>query len=297
MSVVRLRTEDGVILGATFHAAARPRGPRRVAVLHGGAGILQQRYRHFAAFLAEWGIPVLTYDYRGIGASRPASLRGFRATTADWVEFDAAAAIDWVRERFAEDELIGISHSIGGLALGAAPNAARQDRLVFIAPHTAYFRDYAPLYRLPMALIWHGLMPAATRLTGYFPARRLRLGEDLPAGIALEWARRLGPDLRPRGEEPEAQRARRLLDHAALLDRPALAVTVSDDAFATAAAARRLLSYFPRLRVQPVSVTPTEANLPRLGHFAYFRREPGATLWPRLLALLGGYPRQFPPPA
>lgn len=291
-----MRANDGALLGAWFHPAGRPRAPRRVAVLHGGAGIAAAGYRHFAAFLADWGIPVLTYDYRGIGRSRPASLRGFHVTTADWVELDAAAAIAWLRVRFPDDELIGISHSIGALALAAAPNAAQQDRLAFIAPHTAYVGDYRWSYRLPMALLWHAFMPAATRLAGYFPARRFGLGEDLPADVALEWARRLSPQLRPRGDRPAAQRVSRLLDAAASLERPALALTVRDDAFATAAGARRLLSYFPRLEVQPLVLGPDDANVPRLGHFGFFRREAGRRLWPRFLERLGGYPRQFPPP-
>jgi predicted alpha/beta hydrolase len=288
---IRLRALDGYDLGGLLYDALRPRSPRRVAVLHGGAGIPAFRYRRFARFLAEWGIPVLTYDYRGIGMSRPDELRAFQATTADWVEYDSAAAIAWMRERYPDDELIGISHSIGALPLNAAPNAAEQDRLVLIAPHTGYYGDYRPLYRLPMAIMWHGLMPVVTRFLGYFPARRLGLGEDLPAGVALEWARSAA-DLRPTGTRVADDRIRRLLDRGSTLQRPALAITISDDAFATVAGARRLLSYFPRLVSQHVVLSPVEANVRHLGHFGFFRREAGPALWPRLLALLDAYPRQ-----
>jgi predicted alpha/beta hydrolase len=288
---VRLPALDGYELGGVFYDALRPRSPRRVAVLHGGAGIPAFRYRRFARFLAEWGIPVLTYDYRGIGMSRPDELRAFQATTADWVEYDGAAAIAWMRERYPDDELIGISHSIGALALGAAPNAAEQDRLVLIAPHTAYYGDYRPLYRLPMAMMWHGLMPVITRFIGYFPARRLGLGDDLPAGIALEWADRRSAELRPTGAGIADDRIRRLIDYGSALRRPALAITMSDDAFATIAGAKRLLSYFPRLSSpQHVVFTPADAHARRIGHFGFFRRDVGPALWPRLLALLKGRP-------
>jgi predicted alpha/beta hydrolase len=196
-----------------------------------------------------------------------------------------------MRERYPDDELIGISHSIGALPLCTAPNAAEQDRLVLIAPHTAYYGDYRLLYRLPMALMWHGLMPIVTRFLGYFPARRLRLGDDLPAGVALEWAERRSADLRPDGATLADDRIRRLLDCGSMLQRPALAITISDDAFATAAGARRLLSYFPRLVSHQVVLSPAEANVRRLGHFGLFRREVGPALWPRLLALIDAYPR------
>jgi predicted alpha/beta hydrolase len=284
---LRLRATDGYELGAVFYAALRPRGPRRVAVLHGGAGIPALRYRRFARFLAEWGIPVLTYDYRGIGLSRPPVLRGFRATIEDWAEYDSAGAIAWLRERFPHDELLGISHSIGCLPLGGAPNATEQARIVLVGAHTGYYGDYRPLYRLPMAVAWHGLMPAVTRFVGYFPADRLGLGEDLPAGMALQWAERRSPELRPSGAEPAQERMRRLLDRCAVLQCPAIAISISDDAFATVAGTKRLLSYFPRLSSpQHVVFTPADAQVRSIGHFGFFRRAVGMALWPRLLAQL-----------
>jgi len=284
---LRLRTADGYGIGAFFYAALRPRAPRRVAVLHGGAGIPALRYRRFATFLAEWGIPVLTYDYRGIGLSRPPALRGFQATIEDWAEYDSAAAIAWLRERFPRDEILGISHSIGCLPLGGAPNAAEQARIVLVGAHTGYYGDYRRLYRLPMAFAWHGLMPALTRFVGYFPADRLGLGEDLPAGMALEWAERRRPDLRPNGAEPAGERRLRLLEHCAALQCPAIAISISDDAFATEGGTRRLLSYFPNLSSPQLLVfTPPDAQVRRIGHFGFFRRAVGVTLWPRLLAQL-----------
>jgi len=284
---LRLRAADGYEIGAVFYAALRPRAPRRVCVLHGGAGIPALRYRRFATFLAEWGIPVLTYDYRGIGLSRPPALRGFEATIEDWAEYDAAAAIAWLRERFPRDEILGISHSIGCLALGGAPNAGEQARIVLVGAHTGYYGDYRPLYRLPMAVAWHGLMPALTRFVGYFPADRLGLGEDLPAGMALEWAERRRPELRPNGAEPAGERRLRLLGHCAALECPAIAISISDDAFATVDGTRRLLSYFPRLSSpQLLQFTPPDAQVRRIGHFGFFRRAVGTTLWPRLLAQL-----------
>ena len=279
-----------------FYAALRPRAPRRVAVLHPGAGIPALRYRRFAAFLAEWGIPVLTYDYRGIGLSRPPALRGFDATIEHWAEYDAAAAIAWLRERFPRDEILGISHSIGCLALGGAPNAAEQGRVILVGAHTGYYGDYRPLYRLPMALAWHGLMPAVTRFVGYFPADRLGLGEDLPAGVALEWAERRWADLRKNVPEPAVGRRLRLLTHCAALQCPAVAISISDDAFATEEGTRRLLSYLPNLTsLQLLVFKPLDAQVRRIGHFGFFRRAVGTSLWPRLLAQLDAGRGRFQP--
>jgi predicted alpha/beta hydrolase len=289
---VRLRTLDGCELGAAFCAARAPETVRRAVVLHCGAGIAAVYYTHFARFLATAGIPVFTYDYRGIGRSRPATLTGFHATHEDWAEYDCTAAIAWMRERFPEAELIGIAHSFGSLIAGGARNSAEQARLVMIGPHTGYYGDYRALYRVPMTVLWHAIMPAVTRILGYFPARRFGLGQDLPREIALQWAGRLSPSLELRGTGPACERRKTLLARCAALRRPALSISISDDAFATLAGARRLLSCYPGLSpVRHIELTPADAGTRRIGHFGFFRRSVGKALWPRLLADLEAVPR------
>jgi predicted alpha/beta hydrolase len=285
---VRVRADDGYELaGSLYSSGSAHATPARVAVVHCGAGIPAARYRHFARYLAGRGIPTLTYDYRGIGLSRPAALRGFGAAIEDWAEYDCAGAIGWLRQRYRAAEILGVAHSIGALLIGGAANSAEQSRLVLIGGHTGYYGDYGQRYRLPMTVVWHALMPAITRLFGYFPARRLGLGEDLPAKFALQWAGRRSPELRPAGTDPASRRAQKLLDRCAALQRPALLVSISDDAFATPAGMRRLMTYYPRLfPLQQLRFTPAEAGVRRIGHFGFFARRAGSALWPRLLAEL-----------
>jgi len=129
---------------------------------------------------------------------------------------------------------------------------------------------------------------ALTAMLGYFPARRLGLGEDLPAKVAMQWAGRRSPELRPTGTGPGCERQQLLLDRCAALQRPALLVSISDDAFATAAGTKRLLSYYPRLfPLEHLVFTPADAGIARVGHFGFFGRKAGTALWPRLLARLG----------
>jgi predicted alpha/beta hydrolase len=288
---VRLRAPDGYELGGTLYTTAGGPPPARVVLLHCGAGIPAVSYGRFALFLAGHGMPTLTYDYRGIGQSRPATLRGFDASLEDWAEYDCAAAVSWLRGRFPDAEMVGIAHSVGAFLLGGAGNAGEQARLVLIGGHTGYYGDYGERYRLPMAVVWHGIMPAMTRLFGYFPARRLGLGEDIPQKIALYWAARRSAELRPSGTDPGSARVQMLLDRCAALQRPTLLVSISDDAFATPAGMRRLMAYYPRLSpLRHLQFTPADAGLRRIGHFGFFRRRAGCVLWPRLLAQLDAEP-------
>jgi len=284
---VRLRALDGYELGGQFYSLPSSEAPRRVAVLHPGVGIPAIGYRRFAGFLAEAGIPVLTYDYRGIGGSRPRALRGFLAGIEDWAEHDCGGAIAWLRGRFPRAQMIGIAHSFACMLVGGAPNSAEQARLVMVGPHTGYYRDYHQRYRWPMTAVWHGVMPVLAFLLGYFPARRLRLGEDIPRRIALQWGLRHSAELRPAAGAPAAQRVQGVLDRCAALQRPALVISISDDAFATGVGVKRLLSYYPRLfPLEHIAYAPADAGTRRIGHFGFFTRRAGAALWPRLLAQL-----------
>ena len=277
---------DGYPLGGYFYDPETSDRPERVAIVHCGVGIRAIRYRRFATFLAASGIPTLVYDYRGIGASRPRSLRGFRAAVEDWAEYDCGGAIAWLRSRYPDAEMLAFAHSFGALLVGGAPNSTEQDRLILVCGHTGYYRDYHPRYRVPMMAVWHALMPAITLILGYFPARRLGLGEDIPAHVALQWGLRRSPDLRPK-DTGSISRLQGVLDRSAALQRPALIVSVSDDAFATEGGVKRLLSYYPRLfPVKRIMYTPADAGTRRIGHFGFFGRHAGAALWPRLLAQL-----------
>jgi predicted alpha/beta hydrolase len=282
---VAIRALDGAELGGMLFRPKDAQSFEQAVLFNSGGGISAFHYRKFAAFLARSGVPTLTYDYRGIGASRPSSLHGFEASLEDWSEYDCGGAIDWMASRFPGVPLIGIGHSIGNLLFGGARNASLLSRLIMICPHTGFVGDYRFVYWLPMAVIWHGLMPLLTRLAGYFPASRVGLGDDLPRGIAMQWARQLRPGLRP-GRKNSQSRANMLIGRCKSLSRPAMLLTFSDDAFATSRGAKRLASYFPRLQFDHRVVTPSSVELRRIGHFGAFRKGAAESLWPHLLALI-----------
>src|SRR5215471_14631876 len=79
-----LPAEDGYPLAARLWGKARYRSPKAVALINAGAGIAFGYYERFARFLAAEGVSTLLYDYRGIGSSRPSSLRGFKASVFEW---------------------------------------------------------------------------------------------------------------------------------------------------------------------------------------------------------------------
>ena len=171
---------DGHPLGATLFL---PRGAKRHAVLINSATAVPRRlYRGFAGYLAGRGCAVLTYDYRGIGGSRPKamkSLAGFKASMSDWAAQDITAAVSWMRQRYKALPFAYVGHSFGGQALGLLPNNTEIPRALFIAAQAGYWKLMtAPeRYRVYAILNFVGL-PLARSL-GYLPGRA-GLGMDLP---------------------------------------------------------------------------------------------------------------------
>ncbi len=290
---VQFAAADGYAIHGTHFEPPAGAPPAGAVVLNSGAGIAARNYRNFAKYLAANGIAVLAYDYRGIGLSSPPTLRGFSATVEDWSEYDCAAAIDWIAQRHQGVPLNGVGHSVGSLLFAGAPNCTRLDRLVMIAAHTGYYGDYRRGYRLPMAALWHGFMPVLTSMVGYFPGRRLGLGENLPKGVAMQWARRRKPVFQLPASVPPDDRMRRLVARFRVATLQTLILTVTDDGFATVAAANRVRELLPNLRVEHRLVAPAQAGLARLGHFGFFRRE-AAILWLSVLRHLRGEPESGP---
>lgn len=270
---ITLRCKDGVMLrGHVWSGRVDPRCG--TVVVNAATGVRARYYHYFARFLAEHGFVVLTYDYRGIGLSRPGRLRGCGFRWRDWGERDFEAALD-VAEKLGDGPVAVVGHSIGGFLPGFAANAARIDRMLTVGAQYAYWRDYAARDRLRLFFKWHLAMPALTALFGYFPGARLGWLEDLPAGVANEWSfRRARMELSYPSRERQA-----ILNSFAAVTAPILAIAATDDELATVAAIRRALRYYRRAPATEVLVSPADLDMDRLGHFDLFHVRHASGFW------------------
>lgn len=271
---LELVAADGYRLAAQLWPTAG--AAEAVVVINPATAVKAEYYHRYAAFLAAHGLAALTYDYRGIGASRQGSLRRWRQISKlDWGRYDCDAALRQARRFYPDLPLYLVGHSIGGLLLGLAPSAGLVGRALTVGAQYAYWRDYGPGKPL-MWLRWHLLMPLLTALCGYFPARRLGWHEDLPAAAAYEWARR------PATLE-EAYQGRDVLRHFAEMRGDLLAIGLDDDPFGTPAALDRLLAYYRNARRRHLRIAPADIGVDAIGHFGYFHSRFRDTLWPASL--------------
>jgi predicted alpha/beta hydrolase len=276
---IAFAASDGYLLKGFFwrHEAAAPTRP--VVIINAATSVRCRYYARFAAFLHAHGFDVLTYDYRGIGESRPASLRGFEAGWIDWGRLDFEAALQYAIARCPGQPIHVVAHSVGGFLIGMAASSQRIERVFTMGAQYAHWRDYAAHKRGRMFLRWHVFMPALTALCGYFPGSRLGWLEDTPRGVVRDWT---APQ--PRFEDfwkgllPEVE-GQELLARFAAMRGATLAVSLSDDEFGTPAAIRRLLAYYRHSPRTHLHLRPEDIGETQVGHFAFFHSRFEHSLW------------------
>ncbi len=268
-AAVTLVTEDGLPLAGTrWLATGESRG---VVLIAPATGVPHRFYLPFSTYLAAQGFDTLTWDWRGIAESRrDCSMRDARLTMRAWGELDLAAAIAWAGRRAATGRILFVGHSFGGQALGLAPNAHLIDRAVLVGAQHGWMGHWPLRHRLPLALLWRIAMPLASTVAGHFPSSLVGMGEDLPRGVAREWAQWCA----------RREHLGTWAGHATL-DLPMLALSFDDDVFAPRAAAAALLREYSAAQVTHEH-RPTEG----LGHFGFFRQGRAPALWDRVATFL-----------
>jgi predicted alpha/beta hydrolase len=274
-----LTAADGFRLGAHIWRHHDADAARPITVIAPATSVACRYYARFAAWLHGRGRDVLTFDYRGIGVSRPPRLQGFAAGWLDWGRLDLEAALRHARLIAPGRPLDVVAHSIGGCALGLAPSNHHVRRAVTVGAQYAYWRDYAALSHAHLLLKWNLAMPALTALLGYMPARRLGWMEDTPAGVVSDWTR-MTARLEDRLGGDAVRRSFRALTA------PMLVVGLADDPLGTERAILRLAAYYDASPRTHLHLAPADIGAAAIGHFAFFHDRFATSLWPIAAAFL-----------
>lgn len=300
-----LRCSDGRLLAAQWFEPPATVGVKAVAVIGAATAAPASYYRHFAEWMARRGYAVLSFDYRGIAASREALHHGEDVRFRDWARVDMAAALHAADRRRCEEAqrqgcdlgLLWVGHSLGGNAVGLVPGFVEKvDAVLGVAAQVAYLGHWSGFARVQAWVFFHWMLPLLVHLLGHAPGRVLGpRAQNLPAGAALEWA--------AWGRTPDFLFGDDSLARERSYHRFAGAVhlwSITDDhLFGPAAAVDALAGKFSAAQVQRHVVAPSDLGVKKIEHFGPFRRDLGARLWPRLLAPIeAATPRlaaRFPP--
>jgi predicted alpha/beta hydrolase len=276
-TVGTIRAADGRSLGLTTFPGRNPADPD-VVVVAPAAGVPQRFYADLARAIAERGPTVITFDYRGIGASRDRHPRQDPSRMRDWGQLDIDAVIRHADTLAASrgGSLRWLGQSAGACFLPLADARHRPVRIVTVSALSGYWGHMVRRERLKLAFGWYAAFPLLVRLAGYAP-KRIWGGEDLSAGAMRDWGRWC--------RDPDYFFGDPTLDTGGFADTraPILAVRASDDPWATAAGSAALHDAFTAAPVERMVVTPEQLGVARIGHIDLLRASIGGTWWPELI--------------
>ncbi|WP_273820482.1 MULTISPECIES: alpha/beta hydrolase family protein [Pseudomonas] len=180
-----LLADDGFRLAATRYRTRVP--VKGNLIMAGATGVQRRFYRRFALHACARGFNVLTLDYRGVGDSAPASLKGFEMSYLDWGLRDLAAAVDCMDEGGMPTFWVG--HSFGGHALGLLPNHHRLTAAYCFGTGAGWAGWMPRIEAFKVRLLWRWVLPLIVRCKGYMAWSLLGMGDDLPLGVYRDWKR------------------------------------------------------------------------------------------------------------
>ncbi|WP_033694546.1 MULTISPECIES: alpha/beta fold hydrolase [unclassified Pseudomonas] len=272
---ILLTALDGYPLTAyRYYADKAARGNLIVA---GATGVQQRFYKRFAEYAVSRGFNVLTLDYRGVGESRPQSLKGFEMSYLDWAYKDLAAAVELLDKESLPIYWIG--HSFGGHAIGLLPNHDRL-RACYSFGSGAGWSGWMPKSEaLKVRVLWNFVLPLIVRWKGYMAWSILGMGDDLPLGVYQDW-RRWCTFPHYYFDDPTMEH---VVEQYASVRTPCLFATSTDDPWAPPASRDAFVKGYRNARLEVVDIQPVTDEC--IGHIGYFRA--GAEdLWKECLTWL-----------
>lgn len=273
---------DGYTLCGRRYLPAKTTPIQAQVIVASATGVPQGFYRRFAEYLAQSGYAVLCFDYRGIGASAPPSLKGFEMSYLDWGRLDLSAAIDAMYDPTLPLFIVG--HSYGGQALGLTRN---HDKVTacYTFGTGAGWSGYMPLpERLKIDVIWNLVFPVMALKDGYIAWSKFNMGEDLPMGVYRQW--------RKWCKSPEYffadQDLAELHDQYAQVKTPIYAATALDDDWALPLSRHAFMKYYRNAPMQYIDFQAQDFALKKIGHMGYFKKD-AVAIWNQLLQTFATY--------
>lgn len=239
----------------------------KLLLINSATGVKQQIYFSFAKYLAEKGFTVITYDYRGIGESKPKKMNGFKASMRIWGTVDFKTVTNFIKKEYAGFDKFCLGHSVGALILGMNADSQIFKKFIFVATQDAYLGNLN--FKVAVAgLLGFGIaLPIMTHFLGYFPANRFGLGESLPKGVAFDW-QTLILNKKSTKRLYETNEA----DFSKNLYQPTFIIHAEDDSWVTQKGMRNLMkTTYPHLKTTYREVKISESDKGEIGHVNFFR--------------------------
>jgi predicted alpha/beta hydrolase len=267
---VTFEASDGFPLcGQLFHGESR----KPLVLISSATAVPQGFYSAFAKHLIANGArAVLTYDYRGVAASRRARKAVPEIRFKDWAVKDFPAALRCLQAVAPGHETVGIGQSFGGQALGISDCSNVFSRYGMVATMSG------AVHLLDDKWVWLRMNIVGVPVSYLTPSMpRWMNGEPIPGSVFRDWARWC----RMKNyffDDPQLGAAELL----AKVKTPVLAVGLEDDPWGTRRAVSHFLSYHTSAPIEQRWYSPADTGGQPIGHLGFFRSRFSQSLWPEM---------------
>lgn len=241
-------------------------------VISSATGVLQSFYFKFAEHFCSLGFTVYTFDYSGIGLSKKTSLKNNTCDLYDWAN-NQADVLKFAKSQNLKHTITLITHSIGGQLIAFNKHISLVSNIITVGSQSGYWKLFSGLGKLKMFLYWYFLIPTTTPLFGYFPAKKLRLFENLPKRVVYQW-RSWG--IKNNYFLSNAKTNALFIDS---ITCPILVLSFPNDGFAPKKTVDWLADVFKYAKVDRQHIIPSDLNIEDVGHFGFFRLRFANSLW------------------
>jgi predicted alpha/beta hydrolase len=265
---IQIKCADGYLLSAKLYHAQNSSNQAFPVLICPATGIVKEFYHAYAEWLSSMGYTVMSFDFRGIGASLHGPLKQSNASIVDWGQLDITAAIDCLLVHTAKEKVILLGHSAGGQLLGISPNHAKVAKVIAVAGSTGHVHNLKGKTKFLAPVMFHIVFPISNKLKGYGATKMIGMGENLPKKVAKQWAQFCGTQ----GYVMHAVKKEKLPDFHAEITCPITAIWASDDEIATPANVNAFLQLYPNATTSMIELKPQQYQHKSIGHMHMFRK-------------------------
>lgn len=264
MTTILLKTEDQYTLNVSLFPPEKSNG--KLLLINSATGVKQQVYFSFAQYFSEKGFTVITYDYRGIGLSKPLKMRGFKASMRIWGTKDYKTVTNYIQEKFPNFQKFCLGHSVGALILGMNEDSKIFEKFIFVATQKAYIGNLNFKTKIESIFGFGIVQPISTKIFGYFPAHWFGLGESLPSGSAFDWRTLI------LNKKSTNKLLEKIPNFSEKLYQKTLILHAEDDPWVTEKGMNTLMQEtYPNLKPTYREIKVSESPKKEIGHVNFFR--------------------------
>ena len=264
MEKLHLQTEDEIQIVA--HLFEPEKSNHKIVLINSATGVKQQIYFSFAQFFASKGFTVITYDYRGIGLSKPQKMRNFKASMRIWGSEDYKTLTQFIINNFPNYQKFCLGHSVGALMLGMNKDSEIFDEFFFVGTQNAFIGNLKWRTKIEAFFGFGFAQPLFTELFGYFPAHWFGLGESLTKNCAYDWRTLI------LNKKSTNKLLLKTDDFSKDLKQKVFVIQAEDDAWLTEKGVKSLLNdTFPNLKPTYRLIKTSESEKGEIGHINFFR--------------------------